>query len=178
MTAAYLAKKGDRLHAVQAYLYENRDKNVLAVSATGSGKTEGGFLWADGHKTFYTLPLRSSISAIYHRGKVLIGFEPTAILHGDARSYYLTQENDLEKYEQARLYSFPLTVCTVDQILKFILKINGTEMTAAVLAGARLIVDEIQAYSPELVGNILYALWAVTKLGGNSPLSQLLFQNA
>lgn len=39
-------------------------------------------------------------------------------------------------------------------------------MTAAVLAGARLIVDEIQAYSPELVGNILYALWAVTKLGG------------
>lgn len=48
-------------------MYENKDNNIVVVASTGSGKTEGAFLWADDSKVFYTLPLQVSINAIYDR---------------------------------------------------------------------------------------------------------------
>ena len=34
----------------------------------------------------------------------------------------------IKNYEQAKLFSYPLTVCTVDQLFKFVYKALGTEI--------------------------------------------------
>lgn len=76
-------------------MYENKDNNIVVVASTGSGKTEGAFLWADDSKVFYTLPLQVSINAIYDRivdkkeGSYGYPTEKTSILHSNAMSYML-----------------------------------------------------------------------------------------
>lgn len=165
-TEAFLQKQGYTLRPVQRYLLENRERNVIVCASTGYGKTEGALLWCWDAKAFYTLPVKVSIDAIFQRICGSIGYEGAALLHSGAKVFYLMEENNFAGYEQARLFAYPLTVCTVDQILRFIFKANGTEIYASVLAGAKLVIDEIQAYSPDLLGNILYALSVITKLGG------------
>ena len=43
------------------------DKNVVLIAPTGSGKTEFSYIWSQGEKTFYTLPLRSAVNQIFKR---------------------------------------------------------------------------------------------------------------
>ena len=47
-----------------------------------------------------------------------------------------------EKYNRAKMLSQPLTVCTVDQLFKFVYKALGTEILAATLKYSKLILDE------------------------------------
>ena len=176
-TEAFLQEKNYPLYPVQRFLFENRDQNVIVCASTGCGKTEGALLWCWDTKAFYTLPVKVSIKAIFGRIRHKIKYTAAAILHSGAKMFYLLEEDDLNKYEQARLFTWPLTICTIDQILRFIFKGNGTEIYASVLAGAKLVIDEIQAYSPDLIGNILYALSVITKLGGKFAIITATFPN-
>ncbi len=175
-TAGFMKRSGFSLHPVQQYLQEHSGQNVIVQASTGCGKTEGALLWLDGKKGFYTLPLKASINAIYKRITESIGYKKAAVLHGDAKAVYLEQvkkdgaQNDeeaLQKYQLARLLTAPLTVCTVDQLFRFVYKANGTEAAAAALACGNLVIDEIQMYSPELIASILYALHFVSDMGGH-----------
>ena len=49
----------------------------------------------------------------------------------------------------------PLTVCTVDQIFKFVYRALGTEIFAATLKYSKIVLDEIQSYSPQVIATII-----------------------
>lgn len=170
-TRTAMENSGYTLRPVQDYLASHAGENLIIEASTGIGKTEGALLWLGGRKGFYTLPLKVSIHAIYTRicDEKGIAFPHAALLHGDARAYYLSQDSEASdlRWQATRLFACPLTVCTVDQIMRFVYKANGTEIAAAVLAGSYLILDEIQMYSPELLAAILYALHVITSLGGH-----------
>lgn len=160
-----------QLRPAQKFMSENRDKNVVITAPTGSGKTEAALLWLDGEKGFYTLPLKVSSNAIYKRIKEKYKFKDTALLHSDSMGMYIKEsEGDFEtgykNYEQAKLLSYPLTVCTVDQLFKFVYKALGTEIFAGTLKYSKVIIDEIQSYSPNIVAALLYGLGEVKRMGG------------
>ena len=109
-----------RLHfarPVQDYLASHAGENLMIQASTGIGKTEGALLWLGGRKGFYTLPLKVSIHAIYTRicDEKGIAFPHAALLHGDARAYYLSQDSEASdlRWQAARLFACPLTVCKV-----------------------------------------------------------------
>lgn len=178
MTQSFFDTKNRKLRKLQKYMFENQNDNLIVCAATGSGKTEAALLWIGDCKSFYTLPLKISINAIYQRiqNSANIGYQPALILHSDALSYYINQNgnktdinedlNPAEKYSLAKKLSAPLTVCTIDQILKFAYKYNGSELSLATLSYSKLVIDEIQTYSPELLGTIIYSLKMITRLGG------------
>lgn len=60
----------------------------------------------------------------------------------------------------------PLTVCTVDQLFKFVYRALGTEIFAATLKYSKIVLDEIQSYSPQVIATIIYGLKMIQELGG------------
>lgn len=165
-----IAHKVTALRPAQEFMHDNSARSVILVAGTGSGKTEAALLWLNGAKGFYTLPLQVSSNAIYQRIKDKYEYEDVAVLHSDSLIQYVEEDNDsggYERYLQARNLSFALTVCTVDQIFKFAYKAFGTELLAATLKYAKVIIDEIQAYSPQLIATLIYSLKIISRLGGN-----------
>ena len=75
-----------------------------------------------------------------------------------------SKENAYIKYERARLLSEPLTICTVDQLFKFVYKALGTEIFAATLKYSKVVLDEIQSYSPGLIAALIYGLKMITDM--------------
>lgn len=166
------------LRPVQMYMLQRKDKNLIVIASTGCGKTEAALLWLDGFKTFYTLPLKVSINAIYERicKEYKYDKEKITLLHSGMLAYYFNQndkntgleikDDPVERQKKAKLLSFPLTVCTVDQLFYFVFKSIGSELIPATLKYSHLVIDEIQMYSPDILAYILYGLKIVTKLGG------------
>lgn len=161
---------GKELRPAQKFMKMNRDKNLIVIAPTGSGKTEASLLWMNGEKSFYTLPLKVSSNAIYLRIKENYEYKEVALLHSDAMAVYLREYNgneDIgEKYERSKMLSQPLTVCTVDQLFRFVYRALGTEIFAATLKYSKLVLDEIQAYEPRVIATIIYGLKMIQEMGG------------
>lgn len=157
---------------LQKYMIKNREENNIIIASTGIGKTEAALFWLGNNKGFFTLPLRVSINAIYDRVKDKIGFEDVALLHSNSYSEYLKRasehgvEVDEDYYSKTKQLSMPLTICTLDQLIDFVFKYDGYEMKLATLAYSKLIIDEIQMYSPEMIAYLIVALKYITDLGG------------
>lgn len=159
------------LHPVQTFMKDNSNKNVVIIAPTGSGKTEASLLWLDGEKGFYTLPLKVSSNAIYHRIKNNYNYHHVALLHSESLMEYLkegvsTEIDGFGQYEKARGLSYPVTICTIDQLFKFVYKAPGTEIFAATLKYSKVIIDEIQSYSPNLIATLIYGLKIISDMGG------------
>mgnify|MGYP002448548610 FL=1 len=118
------------------------------------------------------MPIKVSINAIYERIKTQNYYdkEKITILHSDAVSELMKEDSDfedaMEKYGKSKKLSYPFTVCTIDQLFYFVFKSLGTEIFPATLKYSKIIIDEIQSYTPEITAFILYGLKVINDLGG------------
>lgn len=157
-------------NALQKFCEENSANNLLVIGSTGIGKTEASLLWSNSCKTFLTLPIRTSINAIFNRIQDDIKYTHMGLLHSTALEF-LKEKNDLkdqeELYRQSKNLCKNITVCTIDQIFPFVFKYKGYEKIYATLCYSKVIIDEVQAYSPEIVAIILKGLEMIYKGGGS-----------
>lgn len=165
---------------LQKFCIENRDENIIAVAQTGMGKTEAGLLWIGDNKGFFILPLRTAINAIYDRVRKNIIHEKDlehrlSILHSSSLEYYLNNlenkkvdENfDLIEYENVgKQLSIPLNISTMDQLFDFVFKYQGYELKLTTLSYSKIVIDEIQMYSPELLAYLICGIEKIVELGG------------
>lgn len=164
-----ILEKGYNLNELQKFTKEKSDKNIIVIGSTGMGKTEAALLWNNRDKSFFTLPLRVSINAIYDRIKDNINYKHVGLLHSTALDYLETKqefENEEQLYEQTKNLCSKITTCTIDQIFPFVFKYKGYEKMYSTLAYSKLIIDEIQAYSPEIVAVILKGIQMISNIGG------------
>ncbi len=170
----------------------------LLVSPTGSGKTEAALLWAARQAEQGThgriamlLPYQTSLNAMQKR---LIGrIDPeakddpdrwgqsVALIHGKtARHFYESflrvgyapgraETSAREQTDMARLLVSPVAVSTVFSAIRLLFAPRGVERLMVAFSGARIVVDEIHAYTPEITALSLAALkFLTTHLGART----------
>ncbi|MCM8822548.1 MAG: CRISPR-associated helicase Cas3' [Candidatus Omnitrophica bacterium] len=164
----WLSLKGWQLKPFQVEAKRLSDKNIVLVASTGSGKTEYSMNWINGQKAFYLLGIRTAVNSMYKRFSDIFKDNVT-LLHGEI-SYMLedndTEESYLDRINTARKLSSPITVATADQLLTAVFKYNGFELTYLTASYAKIIVDEIQSFSPDSIAAIIVFLKEIHKLGG------------
>ena len=158
-------------------LQNNLDENIIMLAGTGMGKTEFALYWAAGKKTFYTLPIRTSVNAIYERIKNSFGLnaEQVGLLHSNATEYLLNPTEDnpdddgmyqmLSTIDTMRQMSMQVSVSTADQIFSSVFRYPGYERIYSIMANSRIIVDELQAYDPGIIAAILHGLVDFSRFG-------------
>ncbi|MEO0197616.1 MAG: CRISPR-associated helicase Cas3' [candidate division WOR-3 bacterium] len=163
-----------------------KDKNLILIAPTGIGKTEFAFLWAEGEKFFYTLPLRVATNQIFERAcgyfnEGLDKFDDpfisgnVGLLHSDADLFLLEKSNNskndldgetLKILDLSRHFSLPVNICTGDQIFPAGLKYPQYERIYATLGYSKLIIDEVQAYDPRACAIVVKMIEDIVSLGG------------
>jgi CRISPR-associated endonuclease/helicase Cas3 len=152
------------------------DQNVILQAGTGSGKTEFALYWIGSEKAFYTLPMRTSVNAMYERLKKTYNSQDIGLLHSDSAFYALSSymqganaddgiADTLHRIDISKQLSMPISVSTADQLFTTAFKYDGYEKIFATLSYSRLVVDEIQSYDPDMVSVILNTLVNVAKIG-------------
>jgi len=157
------------------YAYDN----LVLIAPTGSGKTEFALLWAKnrGKKLIYTLPLRVALNDLYWRfannNNGYFNSNYLRILHSTSFIEYLKEEkegeelNIDEKQATAELFSSPLILSTPDQVFLSSLKYYGFDKLVSVYPFSAVVIDEIQAYNPEMAAVIIKAVDIIKKVCGN-----------
>ncbi|NPB04643.1 MAG: CRISPR-associated helicase Cas3' [Thermotogae bacterium] len=145
-------------------------KSAVVIASTGMGKTELALLWADHSKLLYTLPMRTSTNAMFQRLSEIFGKEHVGLLHSNALIQILESANETDDayhhYNTARQLGHNVIVSTADQIFASTLRYPGYEKIFATLSYSKVVVDELQAYSPSTMAIIVKGLKMVEELGG------------
>lgn len=163
-------------NSLQRFCMEKQNQNIIAIAQTGMGKTEGGLWWIGNHKGYFVLPLRTAINAIYDRvcEDILENenlSEKVSLLHSESLEYYVKKnvgtDEEIFQYEQReKAFSIPLSISTMDQLFNFVFKYQGYELKLTTLSYSRIVIDEIQMYSPDLLAYLIYGLEHIAKMGG------------
>ena len=160
-------------------LKKNDSENLILIVPTGSGKTEFALLWAKnrGKKLIYTLPLRVALNDLYWRfannNNGYFDSDCLRILHSTSFIEYLKEENNGEelnideKQATAELFSSPLILSTPDQVFLSSLKYYGFDKLVSVYPLSAIVIDEIQAYNPEMAAVIIKTVDIIRKVYGN-----------
>ncbi|UMZ73540.1 CRISPR-associated helicase Cas3' [Natranaerofaba carboxydovora] len=152
---------------LQEFAENNCDNNIISIAQTGMGKTESALLWAGNYKLFFTLPIRVSSNAIFHRAKEM-GIKSAGLIHSTSLDFLEYYGDDFTKvYDESRLLAKKLTVSTIDQIMKFPMLYPGFERDLTTLAYSKVVIDEIQAYDPDVAALLIKGLELINKMGGN-----------
>lgn len=180
---------------LQDFCIENQDNNIIAIAQTGMGKTEAGLLWIGDNKGFFILPIRTAINAIFNRIKEdILGVKDeddslekintkVGLLHSSSLEYLLAQDlnkqdnkeksveekesQDILKYENtAKQLSLPLNISTLDQLFDFVYKYPAYELKLITLSYSKIVIDEIQMYSPDLLAYLIYGIERIAEQGG------------
>lgn len=171
----YLGKKG-KYNALQNWTYQKRDQSIVVIAQTGLGKTESALRWLDNDKSFFVLPLKTALNSMYDRFKSEIYQDDSkainqnlALLHSDALSYVAhdAQNEDFTKLvNENRQFSKQLSLTTLDQVFNFVYHYPNYEQKIATLSYAKVVIDEIQMYSPDLLAYLIYGLKEIQDYGG------------
>lgn len=168
-------------NAMQRYVLAHQDESLLVIGQTGLGKTEAGLIWIGDHKGFFTLPLKTAINAIYERirkdiADPLMYQKQIGILHSDSFAVLLSEFGENEAVEElvttaayldeTRSWSLPLTVTTLDQTFDFVYHYAGFEAKLATFTYAKIVIDEVQMYSPDLLAYLIKGLKEIQSYGG------------
>jgi len=171
ITKNFLFKKTKYPWQLELLKDNYKDRSGIVVASTGMGKTEMALLWAESKKTFYTLPIRTSVDFMYKRLKKLCG-NNVGLLHSEALGRLLIENVETSNdelfyvYDLAKNLAYNLIVCTPDQLFSSTLKYLGFEKIYSTLSYSKIIIDEIQAYSPHTLAIIIQGLKELTILGG------------
>ena len=161
--------------------------NIVLIAPTGSGKTEFALLWASkkGKKLIYTLPLRVALNDLYWRftnnvnnGNGYFDSNHLNILHSTSFIEYIKVREDGKegrygmadvgiKYNTAKLFSTPILLTTPDQVFLTSLKYYSFDKLINVYPLSTIIIDEVQAYKPEMVAIILKTIEIIQRLQGD-----------
>lgn len=165
----FLKEKKIQLREFQKLAGQKSDKSIILLASTGIGKTEAAMNWINGQKAFYLLGIKVAVNEMYKRFKSIFG-DSVSILHGET-SYFFAQINESgdeyeEKIEKARKLSYPLTVSTADQIITSVFKYPGFEFTYLTCSYSKIVLDEIQSFSPSAIAAIVVFLKEIHNLGG------------
>lgn len=172
-TEEFIINEYGDLRDVQRFAKNNREKNIMLIASTGMGKTETALIWIDEDKAFFTLPLRVSINALFDRVAEIRNNndEPYAyagLLHSTSIEYL--EENNYKNSQNindlSKLTSKKLIFSTIDQIFKFPFMYKGYEKIYSTLSYSKVVIDEIQAYSPEIAAVLIKGLEMIHKIGG------------
>lgn len=145
------------------------DKNIILIAPTGYGKTEFAFLYSNGEKLIYTLPLRSAVNQIFQRAKNIFGDDKVGLLHSDADVVILSYEGDeegLRTYELSHQILYPVIISTGDQFFPYALNPPGYEKIYSILSYSRLVIDEVQAYDPRACAIVVKFIEDTIRMGG------------
>ncbi|MEM4158502.1 MAG: CRISPR-associated helicase Cas3' [Candidatus Anstonellaceae archaeon] len=152
---------------------------MILVAPTGSGKTEFALIWAKKRKKklLYTLPLRAALNDLYFRflkkEKEYFQEAHLGILHSTSFLEYLKEEEFSgqikieDKINSSYLFSYPVLLTTPDQILVSSLKYYGFDKIISIYPLSCIVIDEIQAYKPEMAAVIIKTLEIVQQLKGD-----------
>lgn len=172
-----IKKPESKWNKLQKFMIKHRDKNTIVAAQTGMGKTEAGLLWIGNNKGFFTLPLKTAINSIYKRiinNIVIDDFQnKVGLLHSGIMSIYLNTQKEKDEeidvsdyYNKTKQLSLPLTICTMDQIFDFVYRYKGFEPKLATLSYSKVVIDEIQMYSPLLLAYLIVGIKYITQMGG------------
>ncbi len=166
---SWLDGKQWKLHDYQQKAQELSDKSIVFIASTGAGKTEYSMNWIDGDKAFYLLGLRIAVNKMFDRFKKTFK-RNVSLLHGDVNFNLVEEVGDrfdyFQKVNLAKKFSYPLTIATADQLITSVFKYNGFELTYFVASYSKIVVDEIQSFSPEAIASIVVFLKEIHRLGG------------
>ncbi len=165
----FITKKSFSLKDFQIQAGRDKKDSIILVASTGMGKTECAMNWISGEKAFYLLGIRTAVNEMYNRFVEVFNGNVN-LLHGET-SYFLAQtETDEDEYdikiEKARKLSHPITIATADQIVTSVFKYPGFEFTYLTCSYSKIIVDEIQSFSPASIASIVVFLKEIHNLGG------------
>lgn len=161
--------------------------NIVLIAPTGSGKTEFALLWASkkGKKLIYTLPLRAALNDLYWRFNNInnnvngyFNSNHLNILHSTSFIEYVkVREYGKEgrygmvdvgiKYDTAKLLSTPVLLTTPDQVFLTSLKYYSSDKLINIYPLSTIIIDEVQAYKPEMVAIVLKTIDIIQRLKGD-----------
>jgi CRISPR-associated endonuclease/helicase Cas3 len=170
-----LKKYNSSWNELQQFCRKNTNNNIVVIAQTGMGKTEAGLHWIGNNKGFFILPLKTAINSIYKRIKEDILDDNLiedrlALLHSDALSYYNNNKayemDVMDYYNHSKQLSIPLSISTLDQLFDFAFKYQGYELKLTTLAYSKVVIDEIQMYSADLLAYLIYGIKLINKFGG------------
>lgn len=158
----------DRLRAFQDSLSKCK-QNVLVEIPTGEGKTEGSLLWAiknvydKNSKIIYTLPTQVTSNKLYERVTALFDKKECGLIHSSSKLYlekdYEKEYGLVDEFFQSEIvfnknFSKPITVSTIDSLLKFFINIGRFNIATKNYLNSVVIIDEIHCYDFKLMGFI------------------------
>ncbi len=151
------------------------EKSLIFTASTGAGKTEYSMNWINGDKAFYLLGLRTAVNAMYDRFEKIFK-DNVQLLHGEGiyrlleetekNNNYADNQDIFKKYQQIKKLSYPITVATADQLIPSVFKFPGFEFYYITASYSKIIIDEIQSFTPESIASIVVFLQEIQKLGG------------
>lgn len=161
-------------HAHQWDMYQNRGKDVVLTSSTGSGKTASAFLWAEDRPLFFLTPTTDSASALFFQyGNINDGIRHSRVAAETIEFATATNgDDDRERQESQDIngddaasetdglnrtlrntmgdFNNDVTFACVDQLLGMLGYARPPIMLLPRILSSQIVFDEVHSFNGEL----------------------------